>query len=220
MPGIMVISEKSKVKVNLCDEITGRCAVYYTDNQSPAVSKQLSERSPELILIELNRDVLTDTRTLIRLIRDKSVVPIIALVNRDVLTEISTNLTIDDFLINPYDSQELELRITRLLRTNDAREDDAIIHCGNLAVDRNKCEVTLRGKRILLTFKEYELLKFLASHTGRVFSREDLLDKVWGYDYYGGTRTVDVHIRRLRSKTEDSNNTFIETVRNIGYRFK
>ena len=73
---------------------------------------------------------------------------------------------------------------------------------------------------IELTFKEYELLKFLASHQGRVYTREALLNKVWGYDYYGGDRTVDVHIRRLRSKIEDAKHTFIETVRNIGYRFK
>ena len=72
----------------------------------------------------------------------------------------------------------------------------------------------------MLTFREYELLKFLAGNRGRVFTREALLNKVWGYDYYGGDRTVDVHIRRLRSKTEDSNHAFIETVRNIGYRFK
>ena len=72
----------------------------------------------------------------------------------------------------------------------------------------------------MLTFKEYELLKFLARTSGRVFTREALLNRVWGYDYYGGDRTVDVHIRRLRSKIEDSSHTFIETVRNIGYRFR
>ena len=74
-------------------------------------------------------------------------------------------------------------------------------------------------KVVELTFKEYELLKFLASNRGRVYTREALLNKVWGYDYYGGDRTVDVHVRRLRSKIEDSKRTFIETVRNIGYRF-
>ena len=76
------------------------------------------------------------------------------------------------------------------------------------------------GRIVELTFKEYELLKLLASNSGRVYSREALLDQIWGYDYYGGDRTVDVHVRRLRSKIEDSTHTFIETVRNIGYRFK
>ena len=79
---------------------------------------------------------------------------------------------------------------------------------------------SVEGVVVELTFKEYELLKLLAGHPGRVYTREVLLDKIWGYDYYGGDRTVDVHIRRLRSKIEDSNHIFIETVRNIGYRFK
>lgn len=87
-------------------------------------------------------------------------------------------------------------------------------------IDPAQCEVTLEGEVVELTFKEYELLRFLASNRGRVFTREALLNWVWGYDYYGGERTVDVHVRRLRSKIEDSKHVFIETVRNIGYRFK
>ena len=89
-----------------------------------------------------------------------------------------------------------------------------------LVIDLANCEVRVGGKIVELTFKEYELLKFLARDRGRVFSREALLNKVWGYDYFGGDRTVDVHVRRLRSKIEISGQTFIETVRNIGYRFK
>jgi len=84
----------------------------------------------------------------------------------------------------------------------------------------DNCEVTVDGRLVTLTFKEYELLRFLASNRGRVFTRDVLLNEVWGYDYYGGDRTVDVHIRRLRSKIEDSTHIFIETVRNIGYRFR
>ena len=87
-------------------------------------------------------------------------------------------------------------------------------------IDLARCEVSVNDEPVLLTFKEYELLKFLASNKDRVFTRESLLNKVWGYDYYGGDRTVDVHIRRLRSKIEDSTHTFIETVRNVGYKFR
>jgi two-component system alkaline phosphatase synthesis response regulator PhoP len=94
-----------------------------------------------------------------------------------------------------------------------------LIKCGDLVIDIAKYEVSIGGKLLALTFKEYELLKFLAKNRGRVFTRETLLNEVWGYDYYGGDRTVDVHIRRLRSKIEDSTHTFIETVRNIGYKF-
>ena len=80
--------------------------------------------------------------------------------------------------------------------------------------------VHVAGRHVELTYKEYELLRFLATNRDRVFTRETLLNKVWGYDFYGGARTVDVHIRRLRSKIEDRHNVFIETVRNVGYRFR
>jgi two-component system alkaline phosphatase synthesis response regulator PhoP len=99
-------------------------------------------------------------------------------------------------------------------------ESEDVIRCGDLVIDSAKCEVSLSGKPIILTFKEYQLLKFLASNKEKVFTREALLNKVWGWDYYGGDRTVDVHIRRLRSKIEDINHSFIETIRNIGYRFR
>ena len=80
--------------------------------------------------------------------------------------------------------------------------------------------MTIRGDRVSLTFKEYELLKLLAENPGRVFSRYALLNQIWGYEYFGGTRTVDVHIRRLRSKIEDAEHNFIETIWNVGYRFR
>ena len=91
---------------------------------------------------------------------------------------------------------------------------------GDLKIDQARCEVSVGEKLVSLTFKEYELLKFLVTNRGRVFTRESLLDKVWGFDYFGGDRTVDVHVRRLRSKIEDAEHSFIETVRGIGYRFK
>ena len=124
----------------------------------------------------------------------------------------------DDFIVRPYDERELVARARRLIQKNN-REDE-ILRRGDLAIDLANCEVRVEGKIVELTFKEYELLKFLAQDQGRVFSRETLLNKVWGYDYFGGDRTVDVHVRRLRSKIEISGQTFIETVRNIGYRFK
>ena len=94
-----------------------------------------------------------------------------------------------------------------------------LIQKGKLTIDVSKYEVRLGEKKIDLTFTEFELLKFLCVNPGTVFTREVLLSKVWGYEYYGGTRTVDVHIRRLRSKIESKSSTYIETVRNIGYKF-
>ena len=89
----------------------------------------------------------------------------------------------------------------------------------DLVLDLGNYKVFVAGQLVTLTYKEYELLRFLAQNKDKVFTREALLNRVWGYDYYGGARTVDVHIRRLRSKLEDNEHTFIETVRNVGYRF-
>ncbi|MQF93035.1 MAG: winged helix-turn-helix transcriptional regulator [SAR202 cluster bacterium] len=101
----------------------------------------------------------------------------------------------------------------------DSVMTEKIINQGNLKIDTEKYLVTLEGKKIDLTFKELELLKVLSSNPGRVFSRENLLKSIWDYDYYGGTRTVDVHVRRLRRKIEDHKYNFIETIWNVGYKF-
>jgi DNA-binding response OmpR family regulator len=95
-----------------------------------------------------------------------------------------------------------------------------MVRVGDMTINAANFEVSVGGRRVSLRFKEYELLLLMAANPGRVYSREALLNKVWGYDYLGGTRTVDVHIRRLRSKIEDAEHTFIETVWQVGYRFK
>ena len=126
----------------------------------------------------------------------------------------------DDFLLTPPGSGELVARVNQLLRRMRGRDSQQTIRVGDLIIDQGRYEVTVGGRRVILTFKEYELLRLLASAPGRVFRREELLSRIWEYDYFGGTRTVDVHIRRLRSKVEDAHHTFIETIWNVGYRFK
>jgi DNA-binding response OmpR family regulator len=144
--------------------------------------------------------------------------PIIALMPGEMLNGIDSNLEIDDFVVRPVDLPELVVRVKRTLRRTSNIDKQELITCGDLMIDPAKCEVSINGRLVVLTFKEYELLKVLISNRGKVFTRETLLNQVWGYDYYGGDRTVDVHIRRLRSKIEDATHTFIETVRNIGYK--
>lgn len=141
--------------------------------------------------------------------------PVLALVPREKLGSLSPG--VDEFVLSPWAEGELLLRLERQL--GPAPSPD-VIRFGDLSIDLVRYEVTLAGKRVELTFKEYQLLKFLASHPGRVFTREALLAQLWDYDYFGGERTVDVHIRRLRSKIEDQAHTFIETVRGVGYRFQ
>jgi DNA-binding response OmpR family regulator len=180
---------------------------------------QIAEQDPDLVLVADNSH--SRIRELAHEIKQKKNLPIIALVEREMLKNVDGHLDlIDDFVLRPYDLREVNLRVERLLRKTSQAETDDTIRCGDLTIDLAKYEVSVGGRPVILTFKEYELLKFLASNAGRVFTREALLNKVWGYDYYGGDRTVDVHITRLRSKIENLSNIFIETVRNIGYRLR
>ena len=125
-----------------------------------------------------------------------------------------------DFAFAPFQSEEVLLRLRAALARAAGPGGTNVVAHGDLSMDLDRYEVTLAGRKIDLTYKEYELLKYLAMNPGRVFSREALLRSVWEYDYFGGTRTVDVHVRRLRSKIDDVKNGFIETVWNVGYRFR
>ena len=145
--------------------------------------------------------------------------PVLALLPEESLAGEPLHVAADDFAFYPLRSHELETRLRRLLDRHGPLDSPDILRRGELAIDTAGYRVYVDGELVELTFKEYELLRFLAMHPDRVYTREALLDKVWGYDYFGGDRTVDVHVRRLRSKIEDSRHTFIETVRNIGYRF-
>ncbi len=124
---------------------------------------------------------------------------------------------IEDFLLSPLDDEELRVRVLRAL-ARAGGEEGSVLRRGGVVVDLERYTVTVDGAVVDLTYKEYELLAFLAGSPGRPFTREALLDRVWGYDYYGGARTVDVHVRRIRSKIE-GRRQYIETVRNVGYRF-
>jgi DNA-binding response OmpR family regulator len=125
----------------------------------------------------------------------------------------------DDFLIAPIDPAELGARLNHLLwRTGRGKQHDLIVY-GPLALNLETYQAVVSGRPLDLTFMEYELLRFLAAHPGSVFTREVLLSRVRGYEYFGGARTVDVHIRRLRAKLGEEHASLIETVRSVGYRF-
>lgn len=155
-----------------------------------------------------------------RKLKLKRLLPVLALVSTRNLQLVLQEQGFDDFIIQPWNMEELSARIHRVIARANKPAEDTIIKIGDLTIDPVRCEVGVANHILTLTFKEYELLKLLASNKGKVFTRETLLNEIWGYDYYGGDRTVDVHIRRLRSKIEDTQHSFIETVRNIGYRFK
>jgi DNA-binding response OmpR family regulator len=141
-----------------------------------------------------------------------------ALVPLEQLDRITVDLAIDDFVLLSAPPEELARRIERALWRKHGVDAENVVRCGALEIDLTNYRVTVDGEPVVLTFKEYELLRFLAMNAGRVFTREQLLNRVWGYDYFGGARTVDVHIRRIRAKIEIHGHAFIETVRNVGYR--
>lgn len=217
MTNLLTIISEGEVSHELQWELTQRdfiCSVIVNDDE---ILEQLEEQNPKLVLLKVNTD--TKINLLCKQLKRDRKLPIIALLPPESLKEFTGDLNADDFLIEPYHPEELIFRIRRLLRNNRKGRDN-IITCGELEIDTSRYEVSIAGRSVTLTFKEYELLKFLASDPGRVFTREILLDSIWGYDYYGGDRTVDVTVRRLRSKIEDSTHIYIETVRNIGYKFK
>lgn len=177
--------------------------------------------SGDIVLVDARRE-LVQARGLTRLIRTTGVdVPLVAVVTEGGLAAITAEWGIDDVLLDSAGPAEVEARI-RLTqgRLNAATEDTPDeIRSGELVIDEATYTAKVSRRTLDLTYKEFELLKFLAQHPGRVFTRAQLLQEVWGYDYFGGTRTVDVHVRRLRAKLGTEHDALIGTVRNVGYRF-
>jgi DNA-binding response OmpR family regulator len=125
----------------------------------------------------------------------------------------------DDFCLYPFHPSELEARLTHLFWKVGGGSRPELVEYGPLVLNLETYQAAIDGRPLDLTYMEYELLKFLAQHPGKVFTRETLLSRVWGYEYYGGARTVDVHIRRLRAKLSEEHAALIQTVRSVGYRF-
>lgn len=143
-------------------------------------------------------------------------VPLLLVLSEGGFAAIRPDWGVDDIVCDTAGPAEFEARLRLLLASS---ESGAVLATGPVTIDENGYHATVNGRGLDLTYTEFELLKFLAQHPGRVFSREQLLSDVWGYDYYGGTRTVDVHIRRLRAKLGVEYESLIGTVRNVGYRF-
>ena len=146
--------------------------------------------------------------------------PVVALVHGNELPRVDFNSGHVELAFSPVSTAEVQARMELVLARAHGLSDKNLITHGDLVIDQDRYEVRLAGSKVDLTYKEYELLKYIAARPGRVFSREALLRAVWDYDYFGGTRTVDVHVRRLRSKINDVRYQFIETVWNVGYRFR
>jgi DNA-binding response OmpR family regulator len=172
----------------------------------------------DAVLVDARRD-LVQVRRLLRLLRSAEMnVPVLAVVTEGGWAAVTADWGVDDVILHTAGPGEVDARL-RLAIGRMAPAASGEIRSGDLVIDEVTYSARLRGRSLDLTFKEFELLKFLAQHPGRVFTRSQLLQEVWGYDYFGGTRTVDVHVRRLRAKLGAEHEALIGTVRNVGYRF-
>jgi DNA-binding response OmpR family regulator len=189
---------------------------------SPEPTALISAPEVDVILIDGRTD-LPAVRSLCRLMETTgNTSPIILITTEGGLAAVTHEWGLTDVLLVDASPAEIEVRIrlaTTKVEPANNFETAGEIKAGELSIDEATYSAKLRGRTLDLTFKEFELLKFLAQHPGRVFSRDQLLSQVWGYDYFGGTRTVDVHVRRLRAKLGPENENLIGTVRNVGYRY-
>ncbi len=193
-----------------------QCVVVSRDSDFDAMN---SDPLPHVVVLDLTALSRSDAmRCAERCSQLK--VPTIALVSERQLNDIDLTLGFEDFIVAPPSPTEALARVKHVLWRTRSDDGENIIRVGDLVINPSTYEVTLRGRRVNLRFKEYELLRLLVANPGRVYTRNALLSSIWGYDYFGGTRTVDVHIRRLRSKIEDSDHSYIETIWNVGYRFR
>jgi DNA-binding response OmpR family regulator len=217
----ILLVEASEDLQTLVQELQGAGYAVSACPSGDAVLHLENETCPDAVVINLTHqpnDAIARERLADDLLPDQ--VASIVLLSTEQVESFDSTLPVDDFLLWPSAATELVARLRRARWRRSGVDSDNAVRCGNLVMDLGSYRVFVSGRPIDLTYKEYELLRFLATHPDKVFTRDALLNRVWGYDFYGGARTVDVHIRRLRSKLESASLSFIETVRNVGYRFK
>ena len=185
------------------------------------VSSLLEAGAADVALVDARSD-LAAARGLCRLLGSTgSAIPVVAVLTEGGLVAVNSDWGLDDILLPSTGPAELDARLRLLVGRNGgvaSPEATGKITLGELVIDEGTYTARLRGRPLDLTYKEFELLKYLAQHAGRVFTRAQLLQEVWGYDFFGGTRTVDVHVRRLRAKLGSEYESLIGTVRNVGYK--
>jgi two-component system response regulator RegX3 len=192
----------------------------------PSALTQWQNNSPDLILLDLMLPGMSGV-DVCREIRTKSTVPIIMVTAKDSEVDKVVGLEIgaDDYVVKPYSTRELLARIKAVLRRGafpDSNETRSVLEAGPVRLDTERHAVTVNGQPVTLPLKEFELLEYLMDNTNRVLTRGQIIDRVWGSNYYGDTKTLDVHIKRIRGKIEPdpANPKLIMTVRGLGYKFE
>ena len=224
MPTILLLAETPEAdRLKPVFESLGHEVVHlHNPLSSPSPIDLSTEDGRQIDLVAIDADdQLEHLEPVIQHLKDQAATreaPVLLLMAEEALPGLDFGLDADDLAVKPLRQGELRARIRRLLWEADRPDDDQMIKVKDLLINKSRYEVRVKGVTVDMTLKEYELLQHLVTHADRVFTRADLLDSIWGYDYYGGMRTVDVHIRRLRSKLGEMGEA-IHTVRGVGYSF-
>lgn len=186
----------------------------------PPVAASVADLAGAAVAVVDARVELAASRTLCRLLSGSADLAVVALVSEGGLIAVNADWGLDDVVLPGTGPAEVDarLRLAAARYASSGATDGALVTVGELVIDEETYVARVRGRPLDLTFKEFELLRYLCRHPGRVFSRAQLLQQVWGFDYFGGTRTVDVHVRRLRAKLGPDHEFLIGTVRNVGYK--
>ena len=172
--------------------------------QEPLIVEEIPlDESPDLVVVDIALMPAEDLSAFLQRCKEVQL-PVLAVVSQEHRSLLDPTLPVEDFIFSPLGDAELRIRVRHILWKTGSWDSGQVVRIGDLLIDQERYEISVAGRRVILTYKEYQLLCLLATNPGRVYSREALLSRVWGYDYFGGTRTVDVHIRRLRSKVEDA----------------
>ena len=177
---------------------------------------------PDLVVLDGTEDLVGARNTAQSLSACQRPLPVLLVVTEGGMAAVAASWCVSDVVLQGAGPAEVEARVrlaSAVAASGAAEPEENVLRAGSVSIDEDSYTVKLAGRALNLTFKEFELLRFLVQHVGRVFTRHQLLSEVWGYDYYGGTRTVDVHIRRLRAKLGSDHEHLITTVRNVGYSF-
>lgn len=180
---------------------------------------ELAVHSPDVIVIDVARGALAVTVERIRGGPGTEATPLLAAVDADELRDAALLKRLTDFCVRPAHKEELAARLRRMLNRPAVTQRGSLLAVGGLVIDQRGFTATLDGAPLDLAYQEFQLLRFLVAHPDQAFSREQLLARVWGWDYYGGSRTVDIHVRRIRAKLGHPAASWLQTIRHVGYRW-
>ncbi|MHB9038803.1 MAG: winged helix-turn-helix transcriptional regulator [Armatimonadota bacterium] len=220
MPRILVLGKNERDLAPLAASVAGLSHFVTSAWDVDSLSDAVANGSPEIVVMDMRsgEGALPHAKDLVANYDQVAEAPRLAIVESADGGDLQSKY-LDDFILYPYEGSELALRLGRLLSRSQTAKSGKNITADGLTIDTESFEVTVDGRQLALTFKEFELLRFLAAHPGRVHTREALLNQVWGYEYFGGLRTVDVHIRRIRAKLGIRHDNLIQTVHGVGYKF-